>query len=139
MAHPSARIVCELMDETEDAVSVYDEIGGAPAVKAAVTVFYDRVTADPDLEQWFQDVDLTRLKAHQRAFLAAALGGPELFSGRGLDAAHADLRITHEAFDAVVEHLAVTLHDLGASDDVVARVRERLEGLRGEIVTSVTA
>ncbi len=118
-------------------MSVYDEIGGAPAVKAAVTVFYDRVTADPELAQWFEGVDLRRLKAHQRAFLASALGGPELFSGRGLDAAHADLRITPEAFDAVVEHLAVTLHDLGASDDIVGRVRVRLEGLRGDIVTAV--
>ena len=118
-------------------MSVYDELGGAAAVKAAVTVFYDRVTADPDLEQWFQDVDLTRLKAHQRAFLAAALGGPELFSGRGLESAHAGLGITPEAFDAVVEHLAVSLHDLGVADDVVAQVRVRVEGLRGEVVDTV--
>ncbi|WP_194409440.1 group I truncated hemoglobin [Microbacterium cremeum] len=120
-------------------MSVYDEIGGAPAVKAAVTVFYERVTSDPELATWFQDVDLTRLKAHQRAFLAAALGGPELFTGRGLDAAHAHLGITSEAFDAVVEHLAVALHDLGTDDDVVARVRERLDALRGEVVTAVSA
>lgn len=119
-------------------MGVYDEIGGAPAVKAAVTVFYDRVTADPDLEKWFRDVDLTRLKAHQRAFLSAALGGPELFSGRGLDAAHAGLEITPQAFDAVVEHLASSLHDLGVEDDMVARVRTRVEGLRGEIVSSVS-
>ena len=48
-------------------MSVYDEIGGAPAVKAAVTVFYDRVTADPELAEWFEGVDLKRLKGHQRA------------------------------------------------------------------------
>jgi hemoglobin len=118
-------------------VSVYDEVGGAPAVKAAVTVFYDRVTADPDLAQWFENVDLTRLKAHQRAFLAAALGGPELFSGRSLADAHANLAITPEAFDAVVEHLATSLHDLGVADDVIDRVRVRLDGLRSEVVTSV--
>lgn len=119
-------------------MSVYDEVGGAAAVKAAVTVFYDRVTADPDLAQWFENVDLTRLKAHQRAFLAAALGGPELFSGRGLAEAHAGLAITPEAFDAVVEHLATSLHDLGVEDDVIARVRDRLDALRGEVVTAVS-
>lgn len=119
-------------------MSVYDELGGAAAVKAAVTVFYDRVTADPDLEQWFKDVDLTRLKAHQRAFLAAAMGGPELFSGRGLEQAHADLAITPEAFDAVVEHLATSLHDLGVEDDIIDKVRLRVEGLRGEVVTAVS-
>lgn len=118
-------------------MSVYDELGGAAAVKAAVTVFYDRVTADPDLARWFEDVDLTRLKSHQRAFLAAALGGPELFSGRGLHEAHDGLEITPAAFDAVVEHLTTSLHDLGVDDGVLARVRGRLEGLRGEVVSAV--
>jgi hemoglobin len=119
-------------------MSVYDELGGSGAVKAAVTVFYDRVAADPDLARWFADVDMTRLKAHQRAFLAAALGGPDLFSGRELHTAHAGMDITPDAFDAVVEHLATSLHDLGAGDDVVARVRLRLEDLRDQVVTGVS-
>jgi hemoglobin len=120
-------------------VSVYDEIGGAPTMKAVVTVFYDRVVADPQLEKWFRDVDMTRLKAHQRAFLTAALGGPEVFSGRSLEAAHADLEITGDAFDAVVEHLASSLHDLGVPDEVVESVRARLDGSRDEIVTAAAA
>lgn len=120
-------------------MSVYDEIGGAPTMKAVVTVFYDRVVADPQLEKWFRDVDMTRLKAHQRAFLTAALGGPEVFSGRSLEAAHADLEITGDAFDAVVEHLASSLHDLGVPDEVVESVRARLDGSRDEIVTAASA
>jgi hypothetical protein len=32
----------------------------------------------------------------------------------------------------------VSLHDLGVEDDVIARVRVRVEGLRGEIVSAVT-
>lgn len=119
-------------------MGAYDELGGSSAVKAAVTVFYDRVTADPDLARWFENVDLTRLKNHQRAFLAAALGGPELFSGRKLDTAHAGLKITSDAFDAVVEHLATTLHDLGAGDDLIARIRVQLEALRSQVVTVVS-
>ncbi len=115
-------------------MSVYDEIGGAAPVKAAVTVFYDRVLADPSLAHWFAGVDMSRLKAHQRAFLAAALGGPELFSGRDMKGAHAGLDITPEAFDSVVEHLTVSLHDLGIADDVVASIRERLEPLRSDVV-----
>ena len=120
-------------------MSVYDEIGGAPTMKAVVTVFYDRVVADPQLEKWFRDVDMTRLKAHQRAFLTAALGGPEVFSGRSLEAAHADLEITGDAFDAVVEHLASSLHDLGVPDEVVESVRARLDGSRDEIVAAAAA
>lgn len=118
-------------------MSVYDEIGGAPALKAVVTVFYDRVVADPELARWFQDVDMSRLKAHQRAFLTAALGGPEMFSGRGLDAAHAHLGITDVAFDAVVEHLALSLHDLGIPADVIDSVRGRVDDCRDDVVSTV--
>jgi hemoglobin len=118
--------------------TIYDEIGGATGVATAVDDFYARVLRDPEVGHYFDGIAMPRQIMHLRAFLAAALGGPELFSGRGLDAAHADLRITPEAFDAVVEHLAVTLHDLGTSDDIVRRVRVRLEGLRGDIVTAIT-
>ena len=115
-------------------MSVYDELGGAAPVKAAVTVFYDRVLADPSLAHWFEGIDMSRLKAHQRAFLAAALGGPDLFSGRDLVGAHAGLAITDAAFDSIVEHLIVSLHDLGVADDVVAAIRTRLEPLRDDVV-----
>lgn len=117
-------------------MGVYDEIGGAASVKAAVTVFYDRVLADPTVAPWFEGVDITRLKSHQRAFLAAALGGPELFSGRDLATAHAGRDITDEGFDTIIEHLTVSLHDLGVADDVVEQVRERVEPLRSDVVTA---
>ena len=45
--------------------------------------------ADPRLEHFFAGVDLDALEAHQRAFIAAALGGPQLFGGRDMAAAHA--------------------------------------------------
>ena len=114
----------------------YDDIGGAGAVKAAVAVFYQRVLDDPDLRAWFADVDLQRLKAHQRAFLSHALGGPDLFAGRSMAQAHAGLAITDDAFQAVVEHLVMTLHDLGVGDDQLATVRATVEGLRDEVVSA---
>lgn len=120
-------------------MSLYDSVGGAATVKAAVTVFYDRVVADPELAPWFDGVDLARLRAHQRAFLAAALGGPDLFSGRDPAGAHAGLRVTDDAYDAIVGHLATSLHDLGVADAVVADVRRRVEEFRPRVVTAQTA
>jgi len=116
--------------------SAYDEIGGPGAVKAAVAVFYQRVLDDPDLRTWFADVDLQRLKAHQRAFLSHALGGPDLFAGRSMAEAHAGLAITDDAFQAVVEHLVITLHDLGISPEQLDRVRSTVEALRDDVVSA---
>ena len=82
-------------------MSIYDAIGGGPAVRAAVDDFYARVLADPQLAPFFTGVDLKHLKAHQRAFIAATIGGPEIYQGRDMAAAHAGLAITDSDFDAV--------------------------------------
>ncbi|ROO85316.1 hemoglobin [Actinocorallia herbida] len=117
-------------------MSIYDSIGGAEAVKAAVDDFYVRVTTDPELAGFFADTDLNRLKAHQRAFIAAAVGGPAIYAGRAMAAAHAPLAIFDAHFDRVVAHLVATLDGLGVPDATIAAIGETLAPLRPEIVTS---
>jgi truncated hemoglobin YjbI len=120
-------------------MSIYDSIGGAPAVRAAVDDFYARVLADPRLAPFFAGTDLHRLKAHQRACLAAAIGGPQVFGGRDMAAAHAGLGIGDGDFDAVVAHLAGTLTGLGVPGDTIGQIAGTLAPLRGDIVTTSPA
>jgi hemoglobin len=124
------------MTEQTTTTSIYDAIGGAPAVDTAVTDFYLRVLADPQLAPFFAAKDMERLKAHQRKFLAAALGGPQLYAGRDMSAAHAGLGITDADFDAVVGHLAATLGSLGVPPETIAEIASALVPLRTEIVSS---
>jgi hemoglobin len=115
-------------------MSIYERVGGNDVVKTAVSVLYVRVTNDPTLAAWFDGVDMTRLKAHQRAFLTAALDGPQVFTGLDLGAAHHDMAITDAAFTSVTTHLLVTLADLGVAPGVVDQVEGRLESLRPLVV-----
>lgn len=117
-------------------MSIYDSIGGAPAVRAAVEDFYARVLADPRLAPFFTGTDLHHLKAHQRAFIAAAIGGSQIYEGRDMAAAHAGLAITDEDFDAVVAHLVDTLTGLGVSEETIGQIGGALAPLRGDIVTA---
>ena len=117
-------------------MSIYEEIGGPDAVAAAVEEFYRRLLADPELSEYFADTDLAKLKSHQRAFIAAALGGPEIYAGRDMAAAHAGLAITGDAFDAVVGHLVDTLASLGVPDATIAVIGSVLVPLRDDIVTA---
>jgi hemoglobin len=117
-------------------MTIYDSIGGAGAVRAAVDDFYARVLADPQLAPFFAGTDLGRLKAHQRSFIAAALGGPEVFSGRDMASAHAGLAVSDADFDAVVAHLADTLTGLGVDQETIARIGGALAPLRADIVTA---
>lgn len=116
-------------------MSIYDSIGGAGAVRAAVDDFYERVAGDPRLAPFFTAADLNRLKAHQRAFIAAAIGGPEIYAGRDMAAAHAGLGIGDADFDAVVGHLAGTLTGLGVPEETIGQISGVLAPLRSDIVT----
>lgn len=117
-------------------VSIYDNIGGAAAVSAAVDDFYARVLADPALAPFFSGTDMQRLKAHQRSFIAAALGGPEVFAGRDMTTAHAGLGITEAHFDSVVAHLVDTLASLGVAADTITAIGSALTPLRADIVSA---
>lgn len=117
-------------------MGIYDSIGGAAAVHAAVDDFYRRVLADPSLARFFDGIDLGRLKAHQRSFIAAALGGPEVFSGRDMATAHAGLGVSDANFDAVVAHLVDTLTSLSVPDDLIGQIGAALSPLRADIVTA---
>src|SRR5437762_642099 len=117
-------------------MTIFDSIGGVSAVRAAVDDFYARVLANPSLAPVFAGVDLDRLKTHQRAFMAAALGGPQLYAGRDMAAAHAALAITDAQFDAVVGHLVAALTALGVSQDTIGAIGAALLPLRADIVTA---
>jgi hemoglobin len=116
-------------------MAIYEQIGGAAAVNAAVDLFYAKVTADPALAHYFDTVDLARLKGHQRAFIAAALGGPEVYGGRDMGQAHAHLGIIDAHFDAVVGHLVATLDELGVPVETIEQIGGALAPLRFDIVS----
>jgi hemoglobin len=120
-------------------LSIYDSIGGEVAVRAAVDDFYARLLADRQLAAFFTGTELRRLKAHQRAFIAAAIGGPEIFAGRDMAAAHAGLGVGDGDFDAVVGHLVGTLTALGVPENTIGQIDEALAPLRGAIVTAPRA
>jgi hemoglobin len=121
------------MGVTEDPPSVYAQIGGAPSVKVIVDDLYARVLADEYLSSYFLHIDLGRLKAHLRAFISAAGGGPELYAGRSMSDAHTNAGVTPEHFDRLIGHLADTLTELGAAPAVIAEMGTQLYSLRDEI------
>ncbi|WP_256863043.1 group 1 truncated hemoglobin [Microbispora sp. GKU 823] len=127
------------MREESGMASIFDRIGGSDAVAAVVDEFYTRVVADPMLRGYFGDVDMAKLKAHQRSFVAAALGGPQEYRGRSMDEAHAGLGITAEEFDQVVFHLAGALESCGVDAETIGSIAGALAPLKEEVVQSAVA
>jgi hemoglobin len=117
-------------------VSIYEAVGGEPAVQEAVALFYGRLLEDPEVSNFFEDVDMIVLQQHVRAFMTALLGGPDHYLGRGIAAAHAGLSISPTDFDAFVAHMVDTLISLGAPDDTICRIGGLIAPLRSQVVSS---
>ena len=118
----------------QTAVSDYDAIGGAAAVKVVVEDFYQRVLSDPELVDYFEGVDMPALKRHQALLVGQVLGGPANYDGRSLGEAHHDLGITKPHFDLVVGHLAGALKDAGVPDDIIGRAGAAVVATEPDIV-----
>jgi hemoglobin len=116
--------------------SIYARLGGHDAVTLAVEQLFDRLTADSELAPYFADKDVDRHARHVRPFIAAALGGPELYRGRDMAAAHAGLGITDAHFDRTVGHVAAVLAGLGVDEALIGEVAATLEPLRAAVVQS---
>jgi hemoglobin len=116
-------------------VSIYEQLGQEVGIRTAVDDFYRRVVADPQLTGYFDDVDMTALRAHQTKLLVQVTGGPVEYSGRDLATAHEGLGISRRDFDRVVGHLAATLTDLGVAQDTIDQVGGALTAHRDEIVS----
>lgn len=114
--------------------SIYETLGADVGIRRIVDEFYGRVTVDQDLAPYFVDVEMSTLRRHQAAMLAAATGGPDQYSGQDMAAAHAGLNISDEHFDRVVAHLVGTLVDFDVEDETIEQVGEVLAPLRPAVV-----
>ena len=79
--------------------SLYDEMGGEPALRRVLRTLYDRLFDDPMIGFLFEGKDKEQLIEHQVWFTARFLGGPSRYEGRSLPDAHAALPLLKGHFD----------------------------------------
>jgi len=118
-------------------MGLYEELGGAGAVNAAVDIFYSKVLKDQRINRFFSGVDMDRQAAKQKAFLTMAFGGPNNYTGLDMRKGHAHLvaqGLNDSHFDAVVENLGATLKELGVADALIAKVAAVAETTRNDVL-----
>ena len=117
--------------------SLYEELGGAAAVDAAVDIFYRKMLSDDRVSSFFDETDMDRQIAKQKSFLTMAFGGPNNYTGRDMREAHKhlvargldDLHVT-----VVIQHLGDTLRELGVTEDKIAKVAAIAESVRNDVL-----
>ena len=95
--------------------SLYDRIGGEPALTKVVDEFVAKAAANPKVNftrngTWkASDAAVKTLKMHLVAFLGNAFGGPQKYTGRSMKDAHKGMAITQAEFDALAADLRAVL------------------------------
>ncbi len=118
--------------------TLYERLGGAAAIDAAVDIFYRRVLADAYVKPFFEGVDMEKQAAKQKAFLTMVFGGPHAYTGKDMREAHKHL--VHEKglddthFDHILAHLRSTLAELGVGEGTIQEVIDIAESTRDDVL-----
>jgi hemoglobin len=115
--------------------SIYDRIGGHEALEVVVEDFYCRVLDDDHLSGFFAGTNMNRLKGKQVEFFAAALGGPEPYTGPPMKHVHKGRGITMDHFNLVAGHLTDSLTAAGVPETTIAEILGAIAPLAAEIAS----
>ena len=89
--------------------SLYDRLGGKPAISAVVDQFVANVAGDQRINAFFANADIPHLKMELVDQICQASGGPCTYTGRDMKTAHQGMGIKDADFNALVEDLVAAL------------------------------
>jgi hemoglobin len=107
--------------------TLYQRLGGQPAVTAVVDDFVANVAHDRRINRYFRHANIPHLKAALVAQICEATGGPCHYTGPSMREVHHGMHITNRAFNALVGDLVKTLHKF----KVPAEEQKELLGILG--------
>ena len=119
--------------------SLYERLGGQPAVQAVASGLVDRILADNRVNKWFTHAasspENTRAyKATLTAIICKSVGGPCNYTGLDMVAAHKGRGVTSDAFNAVAEDLSAVLDQLKVPAKEKGEVMTLVGSLKPSIV-----
>ncbi len=129
---------CNSMESTPHSMtsdkSLYERLGGKPAITAVVEDFVGRVAADSRINGKFANTDLPRLKTLLVEQICQASGGPCTYTGRSMKTTHAGMGVSNTDFDALVGNLVSTLNTFKVPEREKNELLGALGPMRKDIV-----
>ena len=122
-----------------DTKSLYERLGGKPAIQAVASDLVDRILADQRVNKWFAHAassteNTNAYKANLADFLCRSTGGPCQYTGPDMMAAHKGRGITNDAFNAVASDLVATLDKFKVPVKEKTELLTLVSGLKPTIV-----
>src|SRR5688572_3790527 len=117
--------------------TLYKRLGGFDAIAAVVDDFVPRLVTDPQLGRFFVGhANETKGRIRQLALelVCQATGGPCVYIGRPMKAAHAGLGITEADWQTTVKHFVATLDKFKVPQKEKDELLGIVSGLKADIV-----
>jgi hemoglobin len=118
----------------QDSRTLYERLGGQPAINAVVDEFAGIVLKDDRINKKFSKSDPTRLVTNLKAFVCSATGGPCAYAGRDMKTSHKGMGVTAGEFNALVEDLVKALDKFKVPEREKNELLGALGPLKGDIV-----
>ncbi len=118
--------------------SLYERLGGEPAITAVVDDFTARAAADPKVNFLrggkYANVDVPKLKKHLVNLVCSVTGGPQKYTGRDMKTLHKGMGISDAEFDALAGDLVASLDKFKVPAKEKDELLKIVGSTRGDIV-----
>ncbi|MEJ7602694.1 MAG: hypothetical protein WKG01_32695 [Kofleriaceae bacterium] len=114
--------------------SLYERLGGRPAIEAVINEFVNRTTTDPRIKERFFNTDAANLKKLLTELVCQVAGGPCKYSGRDMESSHAGMELVDDEFNALVENLVAALDKFNVPEREKSEVLGAIGPLKPQIV-----
>jgi hemoglobin len=114
--------------------SLYDRLGGKPAIEAVVGQFLHNVVADDRINAFFANADANDLSAKLVDLICQGTGGPCTYTGKDMKAAHQGMGVKEADFNALVEDLVAALDEFNVPEQEKGELLGILGPMKNAIV-----
>lgn len=144
---PASAEASEASQTTPTEPSLYDRLGGYFGIAAVVNRFSDEILKNPvlkknpALKEWNKTQAETRLpglKFGRTLWIAAAAGGPFVYTGLPLDEAHTEFNLTAEEFAEVGKEIVSALDFYEVPEREQQELMAAYRASMSDVVTAAT-
>jgi hemoglobin len=115
--------------------TLFNDLGGQPGIEKIASNALDLYFTDPRLSHDFDNINRAFLQPRFTAYLCKVAGGPCVYKGHSMKAAHKGLAIDEARFNAVVEDMQIGMDRAGVPFRLQNRFLARLAPMEHDIVT----
>jgi hemoglobin len=115
--------------------TLYDDMGGKPGIDRLVDISVDNYLADDRIKATFDQSNMDRIRMELKDQFCQVAGGPCIYKGHNMVAAHKGLHLTNADFNALVEDLQTAMDSCGIAFSTQNRFLARLAPYQHQVVT----